>query len=213
MSKDWKGEYRRTVDEYGSESWWTVGRFIKWIVLPLFVLGIVFSILSYTLGWFGEAAKTQAILTATAKGEAAKVGEKMMAEANGTELMAKALKQMDERGQLIIILDRLPAIMDKGGDALAKIGEAIFKSVAAPLGNIDSLHIVDIGGNGKGIGQLSTLVPKIVFEFFTACKAQGIDLTPIIGKLGIDAAGLEKLIGQISPMVNASTPKGEGKES
>ncbi len=153
----------------------------------------------------GEASKKQAILEAEAKGDAAKKKEALVAEAEGTEKLAKALAEMTADAKLMLILDRLPVLIDKGGDALQKVVEAAFKSVAAPLGNIDSLHIVDIGGNGQGVKKLSTLVPETVLSFFTAMKAAGFDFMPIIRKLGVNTEEFEKFIGALG----ASSKTGE----
>jgi flotillin len=146
----------------------------------------------------GEGASQKAILMAKAEGEAAQVEKKMLAEATGTAKMAEALGAMTDKAQLIIILDRLPKLLEEGGEALEKVATAIFSSVAAPLGNIDNLNIVDIGGNGKGLNQLSTLVPKTVMETMAAFKGAGIDFTPILEKFGINAEVLSQLLAGLN---------------
>src|SRR5262249_44806721 len=54
----------------------------------------------------------------------------LLAEAEGTQKLADALRQMSEQGQLIIVLDRLPKLLETGGMAGAQIAEAVFGSVA-----------------------------------------------------------------------------------
>ena len=96
-----------------------------------------------------------------------------------------------------MILDRLPKLIELAGEAGERIAHATFSGVAAPLGNIDSIHIVDMGGNGKGLDQLSTLVPNTVFKTIASLKASGVDLGELAKKAGIDLAGLSKLVGTI----------------
>ncbi len=145
----------------------------------------------------GEASSIRAKAIATADGEAARVKNTLVAQAEGTEKMAEALSKMDDRARVVIILDRLPVLLDKGGDAVAKVMEAIFKSVAAPLGNIDSINIVDIGGKGQGIDKFSTVVPETVLKFMATAKAMGIDVTGILQKLGVNLDDLPKVLGEM----------------
>ena len=81
----------------------------------------------------------------------------LVAEAEGTKQLAAALQQMSDSSRLIVILDKLPILMESGGDAMAKVAEAIFKSVAMPLGQIDRLNIVDMGGNLEQFGKVEDL--------------------------------------------------------
>jgi flotillin len=163
----------------------------------------------------GEAAKTRATLLALAEGEAAKKKQALLAEAEGTSQLAAALAKMSTDAKLILILDRLPVLFDRGGDAVSKIAESVFSSVAAPLGKIDKLEIVDMG-SGRGLEQLSSIVPNTVFRTIAAAKAQGIDLTKMLDFLGIDIqAALQKLgdadgnstpVQTVPATVVASTP-------
>jgi len=75
----------------------------------------------------------------------------------------------------------------------------MFSSVAAPLGNIDSIHIVDMGGSGKGVDQLANLVPNTVFRTLATLKASGIDLNELAKKAGIDISSISRMIGQSIP--------------
>ena len=133
----------------------------------------------------GEAAKTRATLLALAEGEAAKKKQALLAEAEGTSQLAAALAKMSTDAKLILVLDRLPLLFDRGGEALSKVATSVFSSVAAPLGSIDKLEIVDMG-SGRGLEQLSSVVPNTVFRTVAAAKAQGIDLSRLLQFLGID---------------------------
>jgi flotillin len=142
----------------------------------------------------GEAAKTRATLMALAEGEAAKKKQALLAEAEGTRQLAEALAKMSTDAKLILILDRLPNLIDKSGEALAKVAESAFSSVAAPLGSIDKLEIVDVGGNGRALEQLGTVVPSVVFKTLAAAKAQGLDLTQLLKFFGVNVEeALQKL--------------------
>ena len=98
-----------------------------------------------------------------------------------------------------MILDRLPRLIELTGEAGEKIARATFSSVAAPLGNIDSIHIVDMGGGGKGIDQLASIVPSTVFKTLASLKASGIDLNEIARKAGIDISSINRMVGQHTP--------------
>jgi flotillin len=139
-----------------------------------------------TLEGEGEAAKQKAILVAQAEGKAAEKREALLGEAEGTKKLAEALREMNDAARLIIILDKLPPLLNQGGDAVAKVMTAIFSSIAAPIGQIDKIEIIDVGGSGRGIDQMSSLVPNVLFKFLAAAKAQGIDVSVLLGKLGID---------------------------
>jgi flotillin len=133
----------------------------------------------------GEAARTRATLLAIAEGEAAKRKQALMAEAEGTTQLAAALAKMSTDAKLILVLDRLPVLFDRGGEALSKVAASVFSSVAAPLGSIDKLEIVDMG-SGRGLEQMSSIVPNTVFRTIAAAKAQGIDISKMLNFLGVD---------------------------
>jgi flotillin len=154
-----------------------------------------------TLEGEGEANKLKATLLAEAEGNAAQKGQALLAEAEGTKALAAALKEMDESARFMLLIDKLPGLLEKGGDAGEKIARAIFESVAAPMGNIDSINIVDFGGgNGAGgMGQLSSIVPKTVVEVFAKLSAAGIDPSKLLSVLGIDMSQAQSLLGNLTP--------------
>jgi flotillin len=157
----------------------------------------------------GHAAKTKQALVAEAEGEAAKKGMVLKAEAEGTKQLAEALAKMTSDAKLILILDRLPSLLDRGGDAMSKVATSVFSSVAAPLGQIDEVRIIDVGGNGRGLDQFSSVVPNTVFKFLTALRAQGVDLKPILSKLGIDIEDLDRMLNHKPVEAKAVHPPAE----
>lgn len=175
----------------------------------------------------GEASKTIALLTAKAEGEAAikkqallaeaegmaaMKAKVLLAEAEGTAKLAEALAKMTDAAKMIMILDRLPKLIELTGEAGEKIARATFSGVAAPLGNIDSIHIVDMGGNGKGLDQMASLVPNTVFKTLAAMKASGIDVSELAKKAGVDISALARMLGPTPGGAQAPTPPSEKTE-
>jgi len=169
----------------------------------------------------GEASMTKATLLAKAEGDAANILQVKMAEAEGnaaakklallgeaegTSAMAKALAEMSDAARMIIILDRLPALMDKGGEALSLVMKAIFESVAAPMGQIKDIRIVDIGGNGQGLSKVSGMVPQVVAQFLAAATASGVDLKALLTKLGINFEDIAGMVGGGNSVVVTTEP-------
>lgn len=137
-----------------------------------------------------------------ARGEAeARASEaKLLAEALGLLKKNEALAQMGESAKLILILDRMPHIIETAGVAAEKAIGSAFEHVGAGLSRIDSLHIVDMGGNGGNgnghspVSRYALAIPDIVFGMMERAKALGVNLEELFKPFGIDA---EKLIGQL----------------
>src|SRR4051812_25835399 len=167
----------------------------------------------------GEASKTRAIALAKAEGDAAQIEKRLfaeaagkrqsllaeaegkekylLAEAAGTRQLAEALQMLSEQGKLIIILDKLPLLFDKGGDAAAKIAREVFGAVAKPFESIERVSIVDMGSGNSDhnpINKLGEIVPSTVFRFLAQAKAQGLDVSSLLKALKIEpGAALEML--------------------
>ncbi len=158
-----------------------------------------------------EAEGTKQLLMAQAEGQAAMKGKVLLAEAEGTLKLAEALGQMSTDARLILVLDRLPALFDRGGDAAAKVAAAIFEPLGHAMQGIDEVRIIDMGGgsngNGKadGLERFGNTIPNLVLNFFTQLKARGINPGPALEKLGIDAKGLDEILGSITTPPAAST--------
>lgn len=182
----------------------------------------------------GEAAAKKAVLIAEAEGRerdliATAEGDKatrlafaegerarLIAEADGKEKLAEALKKLDDTGKLLQILDQLPEISTALGNAMAKAlgpegAASIFGQMALPMGNIDSIHIVDVGGNGNasgnGISKFASTLPNLLFQFLTQSKALGFDLEPILNKLGLNSDLLKTLTTTSSLDTNQAAEK------
>lgn len=139
-----------------------------------------------------EAEGTKAKLLAEAEGERARllaeaegIRAKLLAEAEGALKKAEAFEKLNESSKTMLILERLPEVIK----AFAPVAGA----VAAPLGNIDKLVMLD-GGSADGanaLNKLATTVPTTIFNLMQTAQALGIDLGGLLGKLGIKGAESE----------------------
>lgn len=151
----------------------------------------------------GQAEARRAVLVAEAEGTAASKRAALMAEAEGTKALNAALAEMSESARFILIMDRLPKLIEQGGEALSSVAREVFAGMAAPLGQIDSIHLVEFGGNGNGhmggIGKIAGISPMMLTQFLAMLTASGIDVTGLMKKFGIDASGFQSLLGGLSP--------------
>lgn len=140
-----------------------------------------------------EAEGRERLLLAEAQGKE----KALLAEASGTRELAAALQQLSEQGRLIIILDKLPNLLDKGGDAASKVAREVFGAVAKPFESIEKVNIVDMGSGSSGhnaIDRLGDIVPNTVFRFLAQAKAQGLDVSSLLKAIKVDpGAAMEML--------------------
>lgn len=143
---------------------------------------------------------TGANLLALADGKRAQ----LLAEADGTLKLAEALKTLSEQGRLIMILDRLPTLLDKGGEAGAKMLAAVFEPLGASLGAIKSVSIVDMGGTDSkgGVAKFAGSIPGMITEMLVKAEAQGIDIKPLLKLAKIDPSKLKEMIGMVDHVID-----------
>jgi flotillin len=126
-----------------------------------------------------EAARIEAIGLAQARAIQAQ-GE---AEAAAILRKAEAWKEFNEAARLQTVLEKLPAIIE------ASTG--VFGAVAAPLGNIDKLVVIDQGGSGENgsgsLGRLAKTSPALVFNVLQQLEALGLNLPTVLQQLGVTA--------------------------
>jgi flotillin len=125
-----------------------------------------------------EAAKIEAIGLAQAKA----IEAQGVAEAAAILRKAEAWKEFNEAARLQTILEKLPAIL--------QASTGIFGAVAAPLGNIDKLVVIDQGngtadGGSSGLGRLAKTSPAVVFSLLQQLEALGLDLPTVMQQLGV----------------------------
>lgn len=110
---------------------------------------------------------------------------------------------------MIIILDKLPLLLDKGGDAFSKIAREVFGAVAKPFESIENISIVDMGGNGSenSMNKLGDVVPSTVFRFLANAKAQGLDISSLLKLAKIDGSAALDMLGARDSRPAAADPK------
>jgi flotillin len=126
-----------------------------------------------------EAAKIEAIGLAQAKA----IEAQGIAEATAILKKAEAWQQFNEAARLQTILEKLPAIIEASAP--------VFGAVAAPLGNIDKVVVIDQGnggGNGQGgINRLAATAPSVIFNLLQQLEALGLDVPNILAQLGVQS--------------------------
>jgi len=129
-----------------------------------------------------EAAKIEAVGLAQAKA----IEAQGSAEAAAILRKAEAWKQFNEAAKLQTVLEKLPAIL--------QASTGIFGAVAAPLGNIDKVVVIDQGGGAadggtSGMTRLAKTGPAVVFNLLQQLEALGLNLPGVMQQLGIRANG------------------------
>lgn len=136
-----------------------------------------------------EAAKIEAIGLAQAKA----VEAQGLAEAAAIQSKAEAWKQFNDAARLQTILEKLPAIIE------ASTG--VFGAVAAPLGNIDRMVVIDNGANGSptggssGLSKIAQTGPTVVFSLLQQLQALGLDVPTVLNQLGVKDGTLTSATG------------------
>ncbi len=124
-----------------------------------------------------EAAKIEAIGLAQARA----IEAQGVAEATAIERKAQAWKQFNEAARLQTILEKLPAIIESSS--------GVFSAVAAPLGNIDRMVVIDNGGSGpngtSGLNKIAQATPTVIFGLLQQLQAMGLDVPTVLQQLGV----------------------------
>jgi flotillin len=128
-----------------------------------------------------EASAVRAKLLAEAEGLRAK----LVAEAEGVEKKAVAFAHLDQAGKTMLVLERLPEIIREFS--------AVMGAIAAPMGNIDKVVMIDggnggSGGNSTSMSRYAATVPGVLFDLLQKADALGIDLSGMLQKAGIQVA-------------------------
>ncbi len=126
-----------------------------------------------------EAAKVEAIGLAQARA----IEAQGVAEAQAILKKAEAWKEFNEAAKLQTILEKLPSVLQASA--------SIFGAVAAPLGNIDKVVVIEqgngTGGDGMGgIGRIARTGPALVFSLLQQLQALGLDLPAVLSQLGVE---------------------------
>lgn len=143
-----------------------------------------------------EAAKIEAIGLAQARA----IEAQGTAEATAILKKAEAWKEFNDAARLQTILEKLPAII--------QASTGVFGAVAAPLGNIDKVVVIDQGNgsaDGGGIGKIAKAGPSVVFNLLQQLEALGLNVPSVMQQLGVTQAG--------APPVVTATPVPETKKN
>jgi len=137
-----------------------------------------------------EAAKIEAMGLAQARA----IEAQGLAEAQAILKKAEAWRQFNDAAKLQTLLEKLPSVLQASA--------GIFGAVAAPLGNIDKVVVIEqgngAGANGTGgIGRIAQSGPALVFSLLQQLQALGLDIPTVLRQLGLD----EKLIAPAQPVV------------
>lgn len=139
-----------------------------------------------------EAAKVEAIGLAQARA----IEAQGVAEAQAILKKAEAWKQFNEAAKLQTILEKLPSVLQASA--------GIFGAVAAPLGNIDKVVVIEqgngSGGGTGGIGRIANAGPALVFSLLQQLQALGLDIPSVLSQLG--AGGESKLVEAVKDAVS-----------
>jgi flotillin len=130
-----------------------------------------------------EAAKIEAMGLAQARA----IEAQGVAEAQAILKKAEAWRQFNDAAKLQTLLEKLPSVLQASA--------GIFGAVAAPLGNIDKVVVIEQGngatGDGTGgIGRIARTGPALVFSLLQQLQAMGLDIPTVLSQLGV---GAEKL--------------------
>jgi flotillin len=112
--------------------------------------------------------------------EARVIKEQGLSKAAAVSELADAYNKFNQAAVLLELVKALPPSINALG--------AVFGAIAAPLGNIDKLVVVDSGSGGNGNSALDRLAktgPTMLFGLIEQAKAAGIDVTDLLGKLGV----------------------------
>jgi flotillin len=147
-----------------------------------------------------EAAKIEAMGLAQARA----IEAQGVAEAQAILKKAEAWREFNDAAKLQTLLEKLPSVLQASA--------GIFGAVAAPLGNIDKVVVIEQGNgantNGTGgIGRVAQVGPGIVFGLLQQLQALGLDVPSVLKQLGLD----EKLALNVTPPASVSGPTGDGK--
>jgi flotillin len=144
-----------------------------------------------------EAAKIEAIGLAQAKA----IEAQGSAEATAILRKAEAWKEFNDAARLQTVLEKLPAII--------QASSGVFGAVAAPLGNIDKLVVIDQGtANGEAgagsLGRLAKVRPALVFSVLQQREALGLNVPSVLQQLGINTAA------EVKATIVPPRPRAEG---
>ena len=109
--------------------------------------------------------------------------------------------EFNDAARLQTILEKLPSIIESSAP--------VFAAIAAPLGNIDKVVMIDQGGNGhgngdshaSGINRFAQTTPTLIFSVLQQLESLGLNIPDIMAQLGIEKDG-----STAKPVTKPATP-------
>jgi flotillin len=127
--------------------------------------------------------------------------EQGLSRAEALIKIADAYSNFNDKALILELVKAIPPAIESLG--------TVFGAIAAPLGNIDKLVVVDSGGSGDGaqsaLNRFAKTGPVILFQLLEQAKAAGIDITGLLKKTGIKIEGVSETAP--APPAGAVEPK------
>jgi hypothetical protein len=124
----------------------------------------------------------------------------LAAEAEGLDRKNRALAELSEGARLIMVLEKVPEIIEQAGHAGERVVGSAFEHVGQGLARIDEVRILDMGGrNGEEpspVAGFALNVPRVVAGTLAQFKALGIDADRLLKVVGLDAKKFEAMLGR-----------------
>lgn len=126
---------------------------------------------------------------------AAGIEAELRAQASGVQALLESFEGLTpEQIQMVRLkwmIEAAPGLVDKLGDAGARIMGEIVKPIAAGLGSIDNVSIYDSGNSGSGgsaLERYAKIGPQALLDLVETIKATGAmpGVMEVLKKLGID---------------------------
>jgi len=139
------------------------------------------------------------VIESQGSAEATVIEKQGLAKATAVSELAKAYQQFNEAALTLEVLKALPATIESLG--------TVFGSIAAPMGNIDKLVVVDSGAGGNddsAINRFTKIGPTMLMQMLEQAKAAGVDVSGLLSKLGVKADGVS------SDSIAEADVKGQG---
>jgi flotillin len=172
----------------------------------------------------GEAAAIKVKKIAEAEGEAAKIEKmgaaegaaiysKLSGEAKGIMEKAEAYQKLDQTGKFLEVLNALQTLAPN----VVREFAGVMAASTAHLGNVKDIKIVDFGGGANGstaTSKFGTVPVEIIAKLGEGLKATGMDITKLLGFVGIkpeEAQALVDVVNQASKAPKAETSKTDKK--
>jgi flotillin len=109
----------------------------------------------------------------------------LLAEAEGIHEKAKAYAALDQTGKFLEVLNALQTL----GPNVIREFAGVMSAATAHLGNIDSVKVIDFGGNSQGggssVSKFGTVPVEVLTKMFEGLSGTGFDASKLFSFLGI----------------------------